>query len=76
MNVNGSPGARNHAKPSLEIAALLYYVCPQSTSDRTGPSLQAASYRGYEVIVRLLLEQGADANAPGGVYVSALQAAP
>jgi hypothetical protein len=39
-----------------------------------GTALQAASYGGYEAIVRLLVEQGAD-NAPWGRYRSAPRAA-
>ena len=30
-----------------------------------GNALQAASYEGYEVIVKLLLENGAEVNAKG-----------
>jgi ankyrin repeat protein len=33
------------------------------------------SYKGHEQIVRLLVEKGADANAQGGYYGNALQAA-
>jgi ankyrin repeat protein len=37
--------------------------------------LQVASYSGKDAIVRLLVEKGADDNAQGGKYDSALQAA-
>jgi ankyrin repeat protein len=40
-----------------------------------GNALQAASYRGYEVIVKLLLDKGADVNAQGGCFDNALHAA-
>ena len=40
-----------------------------------GNALQAASFRGNEVIVRLLLENGAEVDAMGGEYGYALQAA-
>jgi len=40
-----------------------------------GNALQAASARGYEGIVKLLLEKGADVNAQGGWHGNALQAA-
>ncbi|KAJ7444312.1 ankyrin repeat-containing domain protein [Mycena latifolia] len=38
-------------------------------------ALQAASFEGHEDIARMLLSNGADANAEGGEYGSALQAA-
>ncbi|KIM30727.1 hypothetical protein M408DRAFT_269568, partial [Serendipita vermifera MAFF 305830] len=40
-----------------------------------GPAIVVASWRGSEPIVRLLLENGADVNAQGGLYGNALQAA-
>ncbi|KAK5563056.1 hypothetical protein LTR43_011324, partial [Exophiala xenobiotica] len=40
-----------------------------------GNALQAASFRGHENVVQLLLDQGADVNAQGGRYGNALQAA-
>ena len=40
-----------------------------------GNALQAASYKGNEAIVKLLLENGAEVNAEGGYYGNALQAA-
>jgi ankyrin repeat domain-containing protein 50 len=40
-----------------------------------GNALQAASVRGHETIVELLLNNGADINAQGGDYGNALQAA-
>jgi ankyrin repeat protein len=46
-----------------------------ANKDDFANSLQAASYRGYNKIVRLLLENGADVNAQGGEYGNALQAA-
>ena len=40
-----------------------------------GNALQAALAEGNEVIVKLLLENGAEVNAEGGKYGNALQAA-
>ncbi|KAK8038561.1 hypothetical protein PG993_006972 [Apiospora rasikravindrae] len=40
-----------------------------------GNALQAASLRGHQEVVRLLLEKGADVHAQGGQYGNALQAA-
>ena len=40
-----------------------------------GNVLQAASYKGYEAIVKLLLDKGADVNAQGKRYGNALHAA-
>jgi ankyrin repeat protein len=42
---------------------------------RYGNALQAASVRGYDKIVKLLLDEGADINAQGGEYGSAVRAA-
>ena len=42
---------------------------------RLGNALQAASSAGHQVIVKLLIEKGADVNAQGGFYGNALQAA-
>ena len=42
---------------------------------RYGNALQAASFRGYEEVVKLLVHKGADVNAQGGEYGNALQAA-
>lgn len=40
-----------------------------------GHALQAASIRGHEKVVQMLLDRGADINAQGGTYSNALQAA-
>jgi ankyrin repeat protein len=40
-----------------------------------GNALQAASYKGHELVVKLLLDKGADINAQGGDYGNALKAA-
>lgn len=40
-----------------------------------GNALQAASYRGHEAVVRLLLDKGAKVNTQSGYYGNALQAA-
>ncbi|KAE9567466.1 hypothetical protein CGMCC3_g16399 [Colletotrichum fructicola] len=52
---------------------LCFYVNAQG--GEYGNALQAASYRGHQEIVKLLLNQGADVNAQGGGYGNALQAA-
>ncbi len=38
-------------------------------------ALQAASVEGYEKVVQMLIDAGADVNAQGGEYGNALQAA-
>ncbi len=51
---------------------------PQKINARGGRysnALQAALYRGYEKVVTMLLDKGADINAQGGEYGNALQAA-
>jgi ankyrin repeat protein len=40
-----------------------------------GNALYAASERGYEAVVKMLLDKGTDVNARGGGYSNALQAA-
>ena len=40
-----------------------------------GNALQAASFQGYEKVVHMLLDNGAEINAQGGCYGNALQAA-
>ena len=40
-----------------------------------GDPLQAASYRGDDQVVQMLLDRGANVNAQGGEYGNALQAA-
>lgn len=40
-----------------------------------GNALQAASFRGHEKVVQILVYKGADVNAEGGEYDNALQAA-
>ncbi|KAK4220622.1 hypothetical protein QBC38DRAFT_525549, partial [Podospora fimiseda] len=44
-------------------------------NDEYGNALQAASLEGHQEIVKLLLDEGADVNAQGGLYDNALQAA-
>ncbi len=43
--------------------------------ERYSNALQAASEGGYQEIIKLLLDGGADVNAQGGMYGNALQAA-
>jgi len=45
------------------------------TGGTVGTALQAASKHGNVLVVRYLLDQGADPNAPGGLYGNALAAA-
>jgi hypothetical protein len=40
-----------------------------------GNALQAASYEGYEAVLKMLLDAGANVNMQGGFYGNALQAA-
>jgi ankyrin repeat protein len=47
----------------------------RNDSGEYGNALQAASARGHEQVVKLLLDKGADLNAQGGEYGNALQAA-
>jgi hypothetical protein len=37
-----------------------------------GNALQVASYGGYKVVVQMLLDNGVDINAQGGVYGNTL----
>ncbi|MCJ1250975.1 hypothetical protein MMC30_008205 [Trapelia coarctata] len=46
-----------------------------AVAETTATQLQAASERGHEAVVELLLDKGADINARGGRYGNALQAA-
>ncbi|KIM27833.1 hypothetical protein M408DRAFT_159771 [Serendipita vermifera MAFF 305830] len=48
---------------------------PMHREEEYGSALQAASSGGCEQIVRLLLDNGADANAQGGYYGDAIGAA-
>jgi ankyrin repeat protein len=57
------------------VARLLEKGGVNAQGGRYGNALQAASRRGNEAIVRLLLEKGANVNAQGGEYGNALCAA-
>jgi ankyrin repeat protein len=48
---------------------------PNAQGGRFGNALQAASARGHDVVVQMLLDKGADPNAQGGRFGNALQAA-
>ncbi|KAJ3871949.1 ankyrin repeat-containing domain protein [Lentinula edodes] len=65
-------GTKNLISAKSPDAAKIYtnVIC-----GKYGNALQAASYKGYESIVRLLLENNADVNTKGGKYGNALQAA-
>ncbi|KAJ5200683.1 Pfs NACHT and ankyrin domain-containing protein [Penicillium cf. griseofulvum] len=52
-----------------------YHERKDSKDGRYGNALQAASAEGYQEIVKLLLDKGADINTQGGRYGNALQAA-
>ena len=56
-------------EPKAEIMKLLLENGAEINVEegKYGNSLQAASYKGYEMIVKLLLENGADVNAKGSI---------
>lgn len=67
--------AAEHDLPALTSLILTSgNVSVNSKCGRYGNALQAACYNGNEGIVRLLLEAGADVNAVGGEYRTALGA--
>ena len=56
--------------------ALWKYQCsPHAQGGDYGNALQAASYRGHDQVVQLLLDKEANINVQGGRYSNALQAA-
>ena len=71
----------------LGLESVMHSVLPIETRDADasdavnaqggllGNALQAASYGGYERLVQILLDRGADVNAQGGDYGNALHAA-
>ncbi|KAJ5127852.1 hypothetical protein N7448_008631 [Penicillium atrosanguineum] len=59
-------GERDHRRPGAFL---------DKTNGCYGSALQAASFKGHERVVQLLLEKGADPYALGGKFGSALQAA-
>lgn len=64
------PGSMNNSAPSLVIFNQI------NTDPRTwGPVLHMASFRGHDQIVHMLLDRGANINAPGGLFGNALRAA-
>ena len=56
-----------HSMPHLVPPAFCQFLCRNA--------LQAASSKGHESVVRLLVESGEDVNAQGGFYGNTLQAA-
>ena len=66
----------NVAPVAIDRARIqLIHNCGMVTSVPTfyGSGLQAASFKGQEMIVQMLLKQGADVNARGGMYSNSLQ---
>ncbi|KAL4947073.1 purine and uridine phosphorylase [Aspergillus filifer] len=67
------------ARPDI-VQVIVGFLTKEETFEKWahgyyGNALQAASFHGYQGIVRLLLDKGADVNAQGGIYGNALQAA-
>ncbi|KAF5335644.1 hypothetical protein D9758_017769 [Tetrapyrgos nigripes] len=66
---------KHHQKDVEAILKWLLFGYEELKLELLPEILRAASYRGREEIVKLLVEKGADINAQGGQYGNALQAA-
>jgi hypothetical protein len=65
-----------HERLTSAAQTILHQISPlQVQGGRYSNALQAASVGGDELVVKLLLDKGANANAQGGDYGNALQAA-
>lgn len=62
---------------SMNISALSFAIFNQIDADggTWGNALQVASFRGYDQIVHMLLDRGANVNASDGHFGNALRAA-